>query len=88
MVLNIPGSKEGVLLNLPSWDELNSVHVAGIGASLPLGLVEVIFSRYKRIFGKVMQCVHIETQKVEAQLACKALNRMMSLGIPQIVKIV
>jgi len=49
-------------------------------------LVEVAFSRYKRIFGKTMQCTNFENQKVEAQLACKALNRMLSLGMPQTVK--
>ena len=50
-------------------------------------LVEVAFYRYKRIFGKTMQCIKLANQKVEAQLACKALNMMSVLGMPESVKV-
>jgi len=46
-------------------------------------LVEVAFSRYKRIFGDKMRCINLNNQKVEARLACKALNKMSVLGMPQ-----
>ena len=50
-------------------------------------LVEVAFSRYKRILGKQMHAINFGNQKVEAKLACKALNRMMALGMPVTVKV-
>jgi len=50
-------------------------------------LAEVAFSRYKKIIGKVMRCIKFENQKTEAQLACKALNRMLFLGMPTTVRI-
>lgn len=51
-------------------------------------LVEVAFSRYKRIVGTVMQGITLENQQVEARLACKALNTMLSLGMPQSTKVI
>lgn len=50
-------------------------------------LVEVAFSRYKRIFGKRMKAINFMHQKAEASLACKALNIMSSLGMPITVRI-
>lgn len=50
-------------------------------------LVEVAFSRYKRILGKTMQCINFANQKVEAQLACKVLNIMSCLGMPETTRI-
>ena len=50
-------------------------------------LVEVVFSRYKRIFGKRMRAIHFLHQKMEAKLACKALNIMTSLGMPETVRV-
>ena len=49
-------------------------------------LVEVAFSRYKRILGRTMQCITLENQKIEALLACKVLNRMTYLGMPETVR--
>jgi len=50
-------------------------------------LVEVAFSRYKRIFGKRMRAINLLHQKAEARLACKALNIMASLGMPETIRI-
>ena len=50
-------------------------------------LVEVAFSRYKRIFDKTMQNITLTNQKIEAQLACKALNIMLHLGMPKTVQV-
>ena len=46
-------------------------------------LVETAFSRYKRIVGQFMYSKTLRNQKVEAKLACKALNIMASLGMPR-----
>jgi len=45
-------------------------------------LVEVAFYRYKKILGRWMHSINFGNQKVEASLACKALNIMTSLGMP------
>lgn len=50
-------------------------------------LVEVAFSRYKRILGRLMHAVSFKNQIVEAKLACKALNIMTTLGMPVTVRI-
>lgn len=50
-------------------------------------LVEVAFSRYKRIFGRLMHGINLDNQKVEAKLACKALNIMTTLGMPETVRV-
>ena len=50
-------------------------------------LVEVAFSRYKRIFGKQMHAIDLANQKAEAKLACKALNIMSSLGMPETIRV-
>lgn len=50
-------------------------------------LVEVAFYRYKKILGKLMHAIDFGNQKVEASLACKALNIMTSLGMPQTERI-
>lgn len=51
-------------------------------------LIEVAFSRYKRILGRAMKNINLANQKAEAQLACKALNMMMFLGMPETVKVI
>ncbi len=45
-------------------------------------LVEVAFYRYKKIFGKMMHSTSFKNQTVEVALACKALNIMTALGMP------
>ena len=45
-------------------------------------LVESTFSRYKRIIGPAMRARRLATQRVEARLGCKLLNRMSALGMP------
>ncbi len=50
-------------------------------------LVETAFSRYKRLFGKLMHSIALATQKSEVKLACKALNIMMSLGMTETVRV-
>lgn len=66
-------------VGLMKWQE-----IVGYGKR---ALVEVAFSRYKRIFGKRMSAIHFQCQKAEAKLACKALNIMTSLGMPETVRI-
>jgi len=50
-------------------------------------LVEVAFYRYKKILGRVMHSIDFDNQKVEAQLACKILNIMTFLGMPETSKV-
>ncbi len=50
-------------------------------------LVEVAFSRYKRLIGGLMHGINLNNQKVEAKLACKALNIMTNLGMPDTVRV-
>jgi len=50
-------------------------------------LVETAFSRYKHIIGRLMHTMTIDNQKVEARLACKILNIMTSLGMPESVRV-
>ena len=45
-------------------------------------LVENTFSRYKRIIGPNMRSRRLATQRVEAQIGVKILNRMTALGMP------
>ena len=45
-------------------------------------LVEVAFYCHKKILGLWMHSINFGNQKVEARLACKALNIMTSLGMP------
>ena len=45
-------------------------------------LVENAFYRYKRIIGSSMRSRRLATQRVEAQLGVKILNRMTALGMP------
>lgn len=49
-------------------------------------LVEVAFHRYKKIIGHRMHSLKFANQKIEALLACKALNIMSSLGMPETVR--
>lgn len=48
-------------------------------------LVEVAFYRYKKIIGRIMRATSFINQQVEASLACKALNIMTRLGMPETV---
>ncbi len=50
-------------------------------------LVEVAFYRYKRVLGQRMHAINFDNQKVEASLACKALNIMTGLGMPNTERI-
>lgn len=44
--------------------------------------VETTFSRYKQIFGPAMRARRLVSQRVEARIACKILNQMTALGMP------
>ena len=44
--------------------------------------VETTFFRYKNIFGPAMRARGLATQRVEATIGCKILNRMTALGMP------
>jgi ribosomal protein L21 len=46
-------------------------------------LVETAFYRLKTIFSDKLKSRRAETQKIEAELRCLALNRMTALGMPQ-----
>lgn len=50
-------------------------------------LVEVAFSRYKRLFSKQMKSINFCNQQIEAQLVCKALNIMLSIGMPETIRV-
>jgi IS5 family transposase len=45
--------------------------------------VENTFFRYKTIIGPGLRARHLESQKAEAIIACRILNRMMILGRPE-----
>lgn len=44
---------------------------------------ELGVQRYKKIFGNSLHARDIKRQKQEAKLACGALNKMTSLGMPR-----
>ncbi len=44
--------------------------------------VETMFYRYKTILGSAMRARRLSTQRVEAMIACKILNTMTALGMP------
>ncbi len=44
--------------------------------------VETAFSRYKAIVGPAMRARGLASQRVEARIGCKILNRMTALGRP------
>lgn len=44
--------------------------------------VETTFYRYKTIIGPAMRARNLATQRVEARIGCKILNRMTALGMP------
>jgi transposase len=50
-------------------------------------LVENTVFRYKSILGQRMRSRSLGSQRVEARLACKILNKMTSLGMPDSVKV-
>jgi transposase len=45
-------------------------------------LVEAVFSRIKRILGPNLKARKFENQKVECQVKCLVMNKMISLGMP------
>ena len=45
-------------------------------------LAETAMYRYKRIIGSSMRARRLATQRVEARIGCKILNRMTALGMP------
>ena len=51
------------------------------------GTVENAFFRYKSIIGDRLRARHSDGQRVEAVIACNALNRMTELGRPTSVAI-
>ena len=51
--------------------------------SLTPRYVETAISRYKKIIGRLMHSINMDNQKVEARLACKILNIMTGLGMPE-----
>ena len=44
--------------------------------------VETTFHRYKAILGPTMRARGLASQRVEARIGCKILNRMTALGMP------
>lgn len=54
---------------------------------LRLQQVENAVFRYKTILGQRMGSRSLGSQRVETKLACKILNRMTSLGMPESVKV-
>ena len=50
-------------------------------------LVENAVFRYKSLLGQRMRSRSLENQRVEVRLACKILNTMTSLGMPDSVKV-
>ena len=44
--------------------------------------VETAFYRYKAIVGAAMRARRLRSQRVEARIGCKILNRMTALGMP------
>ena len=50
-------------------------------------LVETTVFRYKSILGQRMRSRSLGSQRVEVRLACKILNTMNSLGMPDSVKV-
>jgi len=50
-------------------------------------LVETAMYRYKTIIGRRLHARTLPNQKTEAKIACNALNRMTSLGMPISVRI-
>lgn len=49
--------------------------------------VETFMYRYKQTFGDKLKARKIENQTTEVAIACKALNRMAAIGMPNSVKI-
>lgn len=45
-------------------------------------LVETAFHRYKVLVGRSLRARTLSAQRVEARVACAAINRMTSLGMP------
>jgi len=45
--------------------------------------VETTFSRYKQILGPAMRARKLASQRVEARIGCRILNRMTALGMPE-----
>ena len=45
-------------------------------------LVENTMGRYKAIIGPILRAINFSAQKVEMQIACKILNKMIRLGTP------
>jgi len=45
-------------------------------------LVENAFFRYKTIFGDTLKSIRIESQKIEALVACNILNKFTEMGMP------
>ena len=46
-------------------------------------LIENTFCRYKRLIGPSMRSRRLATQRVEARIGVKILNRMTALGMPE-----
>ncbi len=46
-------------------------------------LVETVFYRYKTIIGPAMKARTLRSQRVEARIGCKILNKMAGLGMPE-----
>ena len=46
-------------------------------------LVETTFSRIKRILGPSLRARSLDNQKVECQIKCLVMNKMVSLGMPK-----
>jgi len=46
-------------------------------------LAETAMFRYKTIIGRTLRNRSLETQKTEARIGCKALNKMTQLGMPE-----
>src|SRR3954467_6250241 len=49
-------------------------------------LVETAMYRYKTIIGRRLHARSLPNQKIEAKIACNALNKMTGLGMPRSVR--
>jgi hypothetical protein len=57
------------------WQKVSGYHKRSV--------VEGAVFRWKRIFSEKLKARLAETQKIEAELGCLALNRMTKLGMPE-----
>ena len=82
----LPGQRERNR-NIRSMRKLGRKEWYAISGYSRRSLVENAVFRYKAILGQRMRSRSLESQRVEVSLACKILNTMTSLGMPDSVKV-